>query len=77
MEGDGKNAGTHGRHAQVKRVIPPPPAPPVMEEEERTDPGVDPVVNDAIVSLRRVQADTTKRASAFAQNLVKRRTPVP
>ncbi len=81
MERDGKNTGASRRDAQVTppAVVPPPAAEDEdLVEDEPTNPGiVDPAVQEAIQSLRRVQVETTKRASDFALSLVRKRTPFP
>ena len=87
MEGDGKNARATRRHAQV--VIPTPPLLPsdrediVVDdtafsvEEAPTNEGPDPVVQNAIASLRRVQAAALKRASDITARVVRKKTPLP
>ncbi len=56
------------------------PEPPVEEEEEneeeKTSPGVDPALQEAMESLRRVQVATTQKVSDVT-SLVRRTLPPP
>lgn len=74
MEGNGANPGPVGRNHQVSPpddrdgLIP-------VNPDEDVD-AVDPMVQDAIASLRRVQLDTNRRAVDVAQRLVRKRARV-
>jgi hypothetical protein len=70
MEGNGENARAPGRYAEVSR-------PEIRERSSAPDEDLpaptDPVVHEAIASLRRVQVDAFRRASDITQLLARKR----
>lgn len=76
MERNAKDTRPPGAPAQVKLPrLPPPPA--EFPPEEAPTAEQDPVVQDAIDSLRRIQVDTYRRASDIEQLLIRKKTPLP
>lgn len=79
MENNRKNPGAPRGPGPVDPNRKPAEQPPEEEDppEETTNPGVDPLLREALESLHRVQVDTRQRASDVEGLLIKRKTPFP
>lgn len=68
MEGNGKDPRSPRRDSEAMTSLEK-----LDYDEETTETGLDPVLNEAIASLRRVQADVKQRASDVTQLLEKKK----